>query len=207
MVLDTMVNMYKVKNTVKENSLGLMEALIMENSSKITFKEKESIIGPMVVSMTDSGKIIRWKATASSHGQMVVVMKAHMLTTRKKVKETSTGPTVANMRAAGKTENNMESEHTSSVIDFDEDDDECFGDCGNCSCHDDEDDLDMETIAIRNYIENKHEVGEEPTLKQIQSRMKGYDLSCGEIYDIVESLGYDFVGDDDTPRSQYRVAQ
>jgi len=95
----------------------------------------------------------------------------------------------------------------SSVIDFDEDDDECFGDCGNCSCHDDEDDLDMETIAIRNYIENKHEVGEEPTLKQIQSRMKGYDLSCGEIYDIVESLGYDFVGDDDTPRSQYRVAQ
>jgi len=65
----------------------------------------------------------------------------------------------------------------------------------------------METIAIRNYIENKHEVGEEPTLKQIQSRMKGYDLSCGEIYDIVESLGYDFVGDDDTPRSQYRVAQ
>jgi hypothetical protein len=34
-------------------------------------------------------------------------------------------------------------------------------------------------LAIRNYIENKHEQGEEPTLKQIQSRMKGYDLSCG----------------------------
>ena len=102
MVLDTMVNMYKAKSTVKVNSLGLTAALIMENSSKITFKEKESIIGPTVVSMTDSGKIIRWKATASSHGLMVVVMKAHMLTTRKKVKETSTGPTAANTTANGK---------------------------------------------------------------------------------------------------------
>jgi hypothetical protein len=83
---------------------------------------------------------------------------------------------------------------------------ECYGDCESCDCHEEED-SDMETIAIRNYIENKHENGEEPTLKQIQSRMKGYDLSCGEIYDIVENLGYDFVGDDDTPRSQYRVAQ
>jgi len=89
--------------------------------------------------------------------------------------------------------------------DFDEDD-ECFGDCENCSCHDEEDDSDMETIAIRNYIENKHEVGEEPTLKQIQSRMKGYELTCGEIYDIVLDIGYDFVGDDDTPRSQWKVA-
>ena len=79
------------------------------------------------------------------------------------------------------------------------------GDCESCDCHE-EDDSDMETIAIRNYIENKHENGEEPTLKQIQSRMKGYELTCGEIYDIVLDIGYDFVGDDDTPRSQWKVA-
>ena len=78
MELDTMVNTYKARNTVKENSHGQTEALIMENLSKITFKEKESIIGPTVVSMMDSGKIIRWKATVYSHGLMVVVMKALM---------------------------------------------------------------------------------------------------------------------------------
>ena len=70
-----MVNTYKARSTVKENSPGQMEARIMENLSKITFKEKESIIGPTVVSTTASGKIIRWKAMVSSHGQMVVGMK------------------------------------------------------------------------------------------------------------------------------------
>ena len=89
MVLGTMVNTYKARSTEKENSLGLTEARIMENSSKITFKEKESIIGPTVVSMTGSGKIIRWKATASSRGQMVVVMKVPMLMTRKKIKDST----------------------------------------------------------------------------------------------------------------------
>lgn len=89
--------------------------------------------------------------------------------------------------------------------DDEHEDDDCCGNCESCDCHEEED-SDMETIAIRNYIENKHENGEEPTLKQIQSRMKGYELTCGEIYDIVLDIGYDFVGDDDTPRSQWKVA-
>ena len=64
---------------------------------------------------------------------------------------------------------------------------------------------DLVELAIRNYIENKHEQGEEPTLKQVQSRMKGYNLSCSEIYCIALNLGFDFEEDDDTPKSSWRI--
>lgn len=62
-------------------------------------------------------------------------------------------------------------------------------------------------LAIRNYIENKHEIGESPTLKQIQSRMKGSDLTCGQILDIVTDLGYYVAEDYGSPRSMWRVEQ
>jgi len=62
-------------------------------------------------------------------------------------------------------------------------------------------------LAIRNYVENKHEIGECPTLKQIQSRMKGSDLTCGQILDIVTDLGYYVAEDYGSPRSMWRVEQ
>ena len=47
-------------------------------------------------------------------------------------------------------------------------------------------------LKIRNYIDTKHSIGEYPTVKQIQSRMKGYDLPVDQILDIAtRQLGYE----------------
>ena len=60
-------------------------------------------------------------------------------------------------------------------------------------------------LMIRNYVENKHEQGEDPTLKQVQSRMKGETLSCREIASIVEDLGFEVGDDEEVPLSQQKV--
>lgn len=52
--------------------------------------------------------------------------------------------------------------------------------------------LEFIKLKIRNYIDTKHSIGEYPTVKQIQSRMKGYDLSSDEIFTIaVKDLGFE----------------
>jgi hypothetical protein len=85
--------------------------------------------------------------------------------------------------------------------DIEDEDNDCCGDCDSCDC----DSEDLVELAIRNYIENKHEEGVNPSLKQVQSRMKGYNLSCSEIYDIALNLGYEFEEDDDTPKSSWLI--
>ena len=88
--------------------------------------------------------------------------------------------------------------------DIEDEENICCEDCGGCEdCHYNGEGL--VELAIRNYIENKHEQGENPTLKQIQSRMKGYNLSCSEICDIVLDLGFSLADDDDTPKSSWQV--
>jgi hypothetical protein len=54
----------------------------------------------------------------------------------------------------------------------------------NDEVSDDEVENDFIKLKIRNYIDDKHAAGEYPTVKQIQSRMKGYDLSVDKILDI-----------------------
>lgn len=62
----------------------------------------------------------------------------------------------------------------------------------NDEVSDDEVENDFIKLKIRNYIDTKHSIGEYPTIKQIQSRMKGYDLSSDQIFQIaVEELNYD----------------
>lgn len=48
----------------------------------------------------------------------------------------------------------------------------------------------IERLLIRNYLQNRHEEGIYPTIKQIQSRMKDTDLICSEIIEICEDLGF-----------------
>ena len=61
----------------------------------------------------------------------------------------------------------------------------------NPECNAEEDENDFINLKIRNYIDAKHSIGEYPTVKQIQSRMKGYDLSVHQILDIaIRELGY-----------------
>ena len=75
--------------------------------------------------------------------------------------------------------------------------DEPCGDCNSNSGYDEmEDSLDNEyqdfiQLKIRNYIENSIEAGTHPSIKQIQSRMKNYPLTCETIHEIVvDELGY-----------------
>lgn len=50
---------------------------------------------------------------------------------------------------------------------------------------------DINKLQIRNYINNRHSNGVNPTVKQVQSRMKGITLSCADIILIAESLGFE----------------
>ena len=76
--------------------------------------------------------------------------------------------------------------------DYDEDDDGDGDDYGDAvSTDSDSYESDATRLSIRNYVENKHEENSEPTVKQIQSRMKGTTLTSQEIIDIVEELGFE----------------
>ena len=82
-----------------------------------------------------------------------------------------------------------------------DDDDDC-----DVDGYDDEDfDEDADMLDVRNYIENKHVEGVEPTLKQIQGRMKDSGLTCLEVKGIAESLGYLVEEDDAVSLSKSRV--
>jgi hypothetical protein len=107
--------------------------------------------------------------------------------------------------------------------------DEYDVDCEDCDC--DESDLDdfrravlaaessrydneyheFVKLKIKNYIENQHLNGNYPTVKQIQSRMKGHDLSVDQILDIathdlnyIPSASYDSDGNE-IPTGQLQI--
>ena len=93
--------------------------------------------------------------------------------------------------------------HTDKEDGSSDEDELCDEDCG---CDEYEvDDSDFDNLAIRNYVENKHEDGEFPSLKQIQSRMKGSNLTCANILYIVEELGFYVETDEDVPQSKWQV--
>lgn len=98
-------------------------------------------------------------------------------------------------------------------------DDECDGRCGGgclgagCGEHDDLDDepsWDEDYVIqdnviltkIEDYIEKRFFNSSSPSLKEVQSRMKGYPVSCKEIYHTAKYLGYN-VGDYNTSHNTY----
>ena len=93
------------------------------------------------------------------------------------------------------------------VYNYSDDCDGCDESCDDCESKTSYDkmfdelnaehDNDFINLKIRNYIENSIEAGTHPSIKQIQSRMKDYSLSCELIEDIVtEELGYRVASDD-----------
>jgi hypothetical protein len=62
-------------------------------------------------------------------------------------------------------------------------------------------------LSIRNYIENRLEEGVSPSLKQVQSRLKGEKISCREIAQIAEKLGYFVNTDEDIAFSQSKISE
>ena len=97
------------KNMEKEDSHGLIPALITENLSKIISKVEESTTGPMAESMTVNGTIIRWKVKVFSLGLTEDATKEITSMTRKKEMASSIGLMVGNTKVAGRMANSTAS--------------------------------------------------------------------------------------------------
>jgi hypothetical protein len=73
------------------------------------------------------------------------------------------------------------------------------------SWEDESEDYDADSLNVRNYVENKLADGLNPTLKQVQSRMKGSGLTCKDIAVLLSDLGYFVDENEDVPLSQSKV--
>jgi hypothetical protein len=73
------------------------------------------------------------------------------------------------------------------------------------SWEDESEDYDADALNVRNYVENKLADGLNPTLKQVQSRMKGSGLTCKDIAVLLSDLGYFVDENEDAPLSQSKV--
>jgi len=94
--------------------------------------------------------------------------------------------------------------NTDEEIDVDDDSD-CDEDCGY-NLNEGYDYSDSTILAIKNYVEGRIEAGSPPTIKEIQSRLKGINISCAEIKTICLNLGFTVQEDDDTALSNSVVA-
>jgi hypothetical protein len=87
---------------------------------------------------------------------------------------------------------------------IDIDNEETCDDCG-CNINEGYNYSDSTYLAIKNYVEGRIEAGSPPTLKSIQSRLKGVSISCIEIREICLELGFTVQEDDDTALSNRLV--
>jgi hypothetical protein len=78
--------------------------------------------------------------------------------------------------------------NTDKEIDIDDEND-CDDDCG-CNISEGHNYSDSTYLAIKNYVEGRIEAGLPPTLKSIQSRLKGIFITCQEIKDICLDLEF-----------------
>lgn len=74
MELHTKVNTHKERNTVKENSHGLIKAHSLEISSITIFMVLVFMNGLMAEYILEIGRTIKWKVMEPSHGQMAESM-------------------------------------------------------------------------------------------------------------------------------------
>jgi hypothetical protein len=89
--------------------------------------------------------------------------------------------------------------NTDKQIDIDDKND-CDNDC-DCNLNEGYNYSDSTILAIKNYVEGRIEAGSPPTLKSIQSRLKGIHITCQDILDICLDLGFTVQDDDDTALS------
>jgi hypothetical protein len=81
-----------------------------------------------------------------------------------------------------------------------DDKNDCDNDC-DCNLNEGYNYSDSTILAIKNYVEGRIEAGLPPTLKSIQSRLKGIHITCQDILDICLDLGFTVQDDDDTALS------
>ena len=78
--------------------------------------------------------------------------------------------------------------NTDKEIDIDDEND-CDNNC-DCNLNEGYNYSDSTVLAIRNYVEGRIEAGLPPTLKSIQSRLKGIHITCQDIKDICLDLEF-----------------
>ena len=81
-----------------------------------------------------------------------------------------------------------------------DDENDCNNNC-DCNLNEGYNYSDSTILAIKNYVEGRIEAGSPPTLKSIQSRLKGIHITCQDILDICLDLGFTVQDDDDTALS------
>ena len=81
-----------------------------------------------------------------------------------------------------------------------DDENDCDNNC-DCNLNEGYNYSDSTILAIKNYVEGRIEAGLPPTLKSIQSRLKGIHITCQDILDICLDLGFTVQDDDDTALS------
>jgi len=91
--------------------------------------------------------------------------------------------------------------NTDKKIDIDNEDDYCDDDYCVCNLNEGCNYSDSTYLAIKNYVEGRIEDKSPPSLKSIQSRLKGIHITCQEIKGICLELGFTVQEDDDTALS------
>ena len=94
--------------------------------------------------------------------------------------------------------------NTDEEIDIDDGND-CDEDCG-CNINEGYNYSDSTYLAIKNYVENRIEAGSPPTIKEIQSRLKGIHISCAEIKEICLELEFNVEEDENISLSNSKVS-
>ena len=91
-------------------------------------------------------------------------------------------------------------EYNKPIYNSDSDDEDCCDD-EDCDfdCDADWDDEDTTKLAIRNYVENKHDEGTSPSVKQIRSLqvVREAGLNTAEVGDILDQLGFELEDDEE----------
>lgn len=96
--------------------------------------------------------------------------------------------------------------NTDEKIDIDDEDDDCDDDNCGCNLNEGYDYSDSTYLAIKNYVEGRIEASSPPTIKQIQSRLKGIHITCIEIKEICLELGFSVEEDENISLSDSKVS-
>jgi hypothetical protein len=96
--------------------------------------------------------------------------------------------------------------NTDEKINIDDEDDDCDDDNCGCNLNEGYNYSDSTYLAIKNYVEGRIEASSPPTIKQIQSRLKGIHITCLEIKEICLELGFSVEENEDISLSDSKVS-
>ena len=91
MVLNMRVNTYRAKSTVKENSHGLMDLLILANFTTIIFTERAFTLGLITEDTKENGEQIKCMAKALLFGLILESISVNTLKIKRRDTENSSG--------------------------------------------------------------------------------------------------------------------